>query len=197
MIVLGGCAAVVDGFRNYTDERFGQISQRVAPEEFFLDKANLMQLFAPDWTVLTGGLRVLNANHDGSDVGVFTGKVGVLTNDFFVHLNDTDLLWEKADADGLSFVLKDRKTGEPKFRASRNDLVFGSNAQLRSISDVYAGSGLRLRGLNRALGHQPAETFTPRRRWKAVTTASTRAPATRPKRPSATVGSTACATAPC
>jgi catalase-peroxidase len=83
---------------------------------------------------------VLNANHDGSDVGIFTKKVGVLTNDFFVHLTDTDLVWEKANADGLSFVLKDRASGAPKFRASRNDLVFGSNAQLRSISDVYAGS---------------------------------------------------------
>jgi catalase-peroxidase len=131
---------VVDGFRNYTDERFGQISQGVAPEEFFLDKANLMKLSAPEWTVLTGGLRVLNANHDGSDVGIFTKKVGVLTNDFFVHLTDTGLVWEKSDAEGLSFVLKDRASGAPKFRASRNDLVFGSNAQLRSITDVYAGS---------------------------------------------------------
>jgi catalase-peroxidase len=64
----------------------------------------------------------------------------VRTNDFFINLTDTDLLWEKADAGGLSFVLKDHKAGAPKFRASRNDLVFGSNAQLRSISDVYAGS---------------------------------------------------------
>jgi catalase-peroxidase len=131
---------VVDGFRNYTDERFGQISQGVAPEEFFLDKANLMTLSAPEWTVLTGGLRVLNANHDGSDLGIFTTKVGVLTNDFFVHLTDTDLIWEKTNADGLSFVLKDRASGAPRFRASRNDLLFGANAQLRSISDVYAGS---------------------------------------------------------
>ena len=117
---------VVDGFRNYLDERFGQISQGVAPEEFFLDKAHLMKLSAPEWTVLTGGLRVLNANHDGSDFGVFTKKIGVLTNDFFVHLTDTDLLWEKADADGLSFELKDRASSALKFRASRNDLVFGS-----------------------------------------------------------------------
>jgi catalase-peroxidase len=85
-------------------------------------------------------LRVLNANHDASDLGIFTKKVGVLTNDFFVHLTDTDLVWEKADADGLSFELKDRASSALKFWASRNDLVFGSNAQLRSICDVYAGS---------------------------------------------------------
>jgi catalase-peroxidase len=90
--------------------------------------------------VLTGGLRVLNANHDGSDLGIFTKRVGMLTNDFFVHLTYTDLIWEKADTDGLSFVLRDRASGAPRFRASRNDLVFGSNAQLRSISDVYASS---------------------------------------------------------
>ena len=124
---------VVDGFRNYLDERFGQISQGVSPEEFFLDKAHLMKLSAPQWTVLTGGLRVLNANHDGSDLGIFTKKVGVLTNDFFVHLTDTDLVWEKTDADAMSFELKDRASGTLRFRASRNDLVFGSNAQLRSI----------------------------------------------------------------
>jgi catalase-peroxidase len=131
---------IVDGFRNYIGDDFGQISQAVSPEEFFLDKANLMKLTAPEWTVLTGGLRVLNVNHDGSDNGVFTDKVGVLTNDFFVNLTDTDLVWEKADEQGMSFTLKHRESGATKFRATRNDLVFGSNAQLRSIVDVYAGS---------------------------------------------------------
>jgi catalase-peroxidase len=131
---------IVDGFRNYVGDNFKQVSQGVAPEEFFLDKANLMQLTAPEWTVLTGGLRVLNVNHDGSDSGVFTDKVGVLTNDFFVNLTDTDLVWEKANEEGMSFALKDRETGKTKFTATRNDLVFGSNSQLRSIADVYAGS---------------------------------------------------------
>jgi catalase-peroxidase len=83
---------------------------------------------------------VLNANHDGSDNGVFTHRVGVLTNDFFVHLTDTDLVWEKSDEAGLRFVLKSREDGAVQFRATRNDLVFGSNSQLRSIADVYAGS---------------------------------------------------------
>ncbi len=131
---------IVDGFRNYMDGNFKQISQGVAPEEFFLDKANLMKLTAPEWTVLTGGLRVLNVNHDGSDIGVLTDKVGVLTNDFFVNLTDTDLIWEKSDEEGMRFDLKDRETGKTKFTATRNDLVFGSNSQLRSIADVYAGS---------------------------------------------------------
>ncbi len=131
---------VVDGFRNYVGDYFRNISQGVAPEKFFLDKANLMKLTAPEWTVLTGGFRVLNLNHDGFDHGVFTDKVGVLTNDFFVNITDVDLVWEKADPEGTRFTLKDRASGTTKFKETRNDLVFGSNSQLRSIADVYAGS---------------------------------------------------------
>ncbi len=131
---------IVDGFRNYADDTFQRVSLGVAPEEFFLDKANLLTLSAPEWTVLTGGLRALNANHDGSTRGIFTDKVGVLTNDFFVNLTDTELVWEKADDAGTTFALRTRETGETKFTATRNDLVFGSNSQLRSIVDVYAGS---------------------------------------------------------
>jgi catalase-peroxidase len=131
---------VVDGFRNYIDENFDAIANGVAPERMFLDKANLMTLTAPEWTVLTGGLRALNVNHDGSHHGIFTDKVGVLTNDFFVNITDTDLEWEKADATGMTFTLKDRASGAVKFTATRNDLVFGSNAQLRAVVDVYAGS---------------------------------------------------------
>ena len=131
---------VVDGFRNYVGEEFEQVSRGVAPEELFLDKANLMKLTAPEWTVLTAGLRVLNANHDGSDNGVFTDRVGVLTTDFFTTLTDLDLVWEKADPTGMRFNLNDRVSGQTLYRATRNDLVFGSNAQLRSIVDAYAGS---------------------------------------------------------
>jgi len=131
---------LVDGFRNYVGENFSQVSRGVSPEELFLDKANLMKLTAPEWAVLTGGLRVLNVNHDGSDNGVFTDQVGVLTNDFFVNLTDTDLVWEKTDEEGMGFALAHRETGAPRFRATRNDLVFGSNSQLRAIADVYAGS---------------------------------------------------------
>ena len=131
---------VVDGFRNYVDDGFGEMAQRLAPEEMFLDKANLLTLTAPEWVVLTGGLRALNANHDGSNRGIFTDRVGVLTTDFFRNLTDTNLVWEKADSAGTSFALKDRESGQTKFQATRNDLVFGSNAQLRNIADAYAGS---------------------------------------------------------
>ncbi|WP_027172107.1 catalase/peroxidase HPI [Methylobacterium sp. 10] len=131
---------VVDGFRNYVDDGFGAMAPSLSPEEMFLDKANLLTLTAPEWVVLTGGLRALNANHDGSNRGIFTDRVGVLTTDFFRTLTDTNLVWEKADAAGTTFALKDRETGQAKFDATRNDLVFGSNAQLRNIVDAYAGS---------------------------------------------------------
>lgn len=131
---------VADGFRNYVGDEFEQVSLGVAPEEMFLDKANLMTLTAPEWTVLTAGLRMLNANHDGSERGVFTDRVGILSTDFFRTLTDIDLVWEKADEKGMTFTLKDRETGAARFEATRSDLVFGSNAQLRSIVDAYAGS---------------------------------------------------------
>ncbi|KQP50184.1 MULTISPECIES: catalase/peroxidase HPI [unclassified Methylobacterium] len=131
---------VVDGFRNYVDDGFGAMTRSLSPEELFLDKANLLTLTAPEWVVLTGGLRALAANHDGSNRGIFTDRVGVLTTDFFRTLTDTNLVWEKIDADGTSFALKDRETGQAKFEATRNDLIFGSNAQLRNIADAYAGS---------------------------------------------------------
>ena len=131
---------VVDGFRNYVADGFDDMSQGVAAEELFLDKANLLKLTAPEWTVLTGGMRMLGLNHDGSDDGVFTDRVGVLSNDFFVTLTDLDLVWEKADGAGARFVLKDRDGGQVRFTATRNDLVFGANAQLRAIADVYAAT---------------------------------------------------------
>lgn len=131
---------VVDGFRNYISGDFSELSQGVAPEELFLDKANLLKLTAPEWAVLTGGMRVLGLNYDGSAQGVFTDRVGILSNDFFVNLADVDLVWEKIDDSAMHFHLKDRESGATKFTATRNDLVFGSNAQLRSIADVYAAS---------------------------------------------------------
>ncbi|MCD2170423.1 catalase/peroxidase HPI [Microbacterium sp. JC 701] len=131
---------VADGFRNFVSERFDQFAPGVAPEAAFLDKANLFTLTAPEWTVLTAGLRVLGANWDGSDTGVFTERVGVLTTDFFVNLTDTDLVWTKDDDTASTFTGRVQATGEARWRASRNDLVFGSNAQLRSIADAYAGT---------------------------------------------------------
>jgi catalase-peroxidase len=131
---------VADGFRNYHDAEFAAVSTGVSPEEMFLDKANLLKLTAPEWTVLTGGARALNLNHDGSALGVFTDRVGVLTTDFFQGLLDTDTVWEKTDERATSFVGRDRAGNGVERHASREDLVFGANAQLRSIADAYAGS---------------------------------------------------------
>ncbi|GAB2689172.1 catalase-peroxidase [Hymenobacter frigidus] len=131
---------VADGFRNYLDDGFAEISQGVAPEELFLDKAQLLSLTAPEWVALVGGLRAMNANHDGSAHGIFTDRVGVLTNDFFTVLTSMDFEWTKADAQGMTFSLDDRATGEQRFTATRADLVFGANSQLRAVAEIYAGS---------------------------------------------------------
>ena len=131
---------VADGFRNYLDKGFGEISRGVAPEEMFLDKAQLLSLTAPEWVALVGGLRAMNANYDNSPYGIFTDRVGVLTNDFFTVLTSMDFEWKKADAKGMTFALENRETGESRFVATRTDLVFGSNSQLRAVAEVYAGS---------------------------------------------------------
>ena len=132
---------VADGFRNYLDQGFAQLAPTVAPEEMFLDKAQLLSLTSPEWVALTGGLRVMNANHDGSAHGVFTDKVGVLTNDFFNVLTSTDYAWKKTDDKAMTFTLENRKTGASSFVATRADLVFGSNNQLRAVAEAYAGHG--------------------------------------------------------
>ena len=131
---------VADGFRNYVDERFAEIAGDVAPETFFLDKAQLLALTAPEWVALVGGLRVMGANHDGSRNGVFTERVGVLSNDFFTVLTSMDFEWKKADEKGMTFSIVNRGTGERRFEATRSDLVFGANSQLRAIAEVYASS---------------------------------------------------------
>ena len=132
-------APVVDGFRNYQHEAYGRMSP-VAPEQMFLDKAAQLGLSAPEWVVLSGGLRVLGCNHDGSGAGVFTSRVGTLSTDFFDVLTSMDYVWTKTDEAGTSFTLDDRESGRPVYEATRNDLVFGSNAQLRGVAEVYAGS---------------------------------------------------------
>jgi catalase-peroxidase len=124
---------VSDGFRNYQQEVF-----TISPEELLLDKAQLLTLTAPEMTVLVGGLRVLGANHGGSKHGVFTSKVGALTNDFFVNLLDMGTAWSATGVN--SYEGKDRKTGKAKWTATRVDLAFGSNSQLRAISEVYGQS---------------------------------------------------------
>lgn len=124
-----------DGFRNY-----GKSSSRIKAEHFLVDRANLLTLTAPEMTVLVGGLRALNTNYDGSSHGVFTSRPGVLTNDFFVNLLDMGTEWKSAGSDDL-FEGVDRKSGAKKWTATRSDLVFGSQAELRAVSEVYASAG--------------------------------------------------------
>ena len=133
-------APVVDGFRNFVMDDFARVAPSVPLEQMFLDLAALQNLSAPEWVALTGGLRVLGCNHDGSANGVFTDRVGALTTDFFQTVTSMDYEWKKADEAGLSFTLDDRESGATVYRASRNDLLFGSNTQLRSVAEAYAGS---------------------------------------------------------
>ena len=132
---------VVDGFRNYVDPEFESITGgRVSPENLFLDKANLLSLSAPEWVALVGGLRVLGANHDGSRHGAFTDRIGVLSNDFFTTVTSMDYVWQKQDDKAMTFAINERNSGATKFTATRCDLIFGSNQQLRAVAEVYAGS---------------------------------------------------------
>ena len=103
-----------------------------------IDKAQLLRLTGPEMTVLIGGMRVLNTNCDDSDYGVFTKKPGSLTNDFFVNLLDMKTTWREIDKEEQFFEGIDRKTKRVKWRATRTDLIFGSNSQLRALSEVYA-----------------------------------------------------------
>ena len=125
----------VDGFRNYLP-----VSYRVPVEELLIDRANLLRLSAPQMTALLGGLRVLGANHGGSQHGVFTDRPGQLTNDFFVNLLDMGTAWKAESEKGDVFIGTSRKTDERKWTGTRVDLVFGSNSQLRALSEVYAAA---------------------------------------------------------
>ena len=107
----------------------------MSEEELLLDRTQLMGLTAPEMTVLLGGMRVLGTNHGGSSHGVFTERVGALTNDFFVNLTDMAYEWRPA---GDHYEVRERATGELKWTATRVDLVFGSNSVLRSYAEVYA-----------------------------------------------------------
>ena len=124
---------VADGFRNYQKARYS-----VSAEELLLDRAQLLTLTAPEMTVLVGGLRVLDANHGQSKRGVFTNRPGILSNDFFVNLVDMSTEWKPITEEANEFEGRDRHTGALKWTASRVDLVFGSNSQLRALSEVYA-----------------------------------------------------------
>jgi catalase-peroxidase len=127
-----------DGFRNYQKKAF-----TVSAEEMLVDKAHLLTLSAPQMTVLVGGLRVLGANAGQSQHGVFTKRPGTLTTDFFVNLLDMDTVWKPASDARDTFEGRDRTTGELKWTATRVDLVFGSNSQLRALAEVYAQDDAR------------------------------------------------------
>jgi catalase-peroxidase len=120
-----------DGFRNWVKKDYV-----VSPEELLLDRAQLMGLTAHEMTVLVGGLRVLGANHGGNPQGVFSDRVGVLSNDFFVNLTDMSYVWKPTGKN--AYAICDRKTGQTRWSASRVDLVFGSNSVLRAYAEVYA-----------------------------------------------------------
>ncbi|NML55896.1 catalase/peroxidase HPI [Chryseobacterium cheonjiense] len=126
---------LADGFRNYLKKKFS-----VSTESLLIDKAQLLTLTAPELTVLIGGMRALNTNFDGSKNGIFTQRPGILTNDFFINLLDMNTQWKSVSQDNELYEGINRKTGEKKWTATRADLVFGSNSELRAIAEVYASS---------------------------------------------------------
>jgi catalase-peroxidase len=132
-----------DGFRNYHGK-----GNRLPAEFLLLDRANLLTLSAPEMTVLVGGLRVLGANHQQSQLGAFTKTPGSLTNDFFVNLLDLGIEWKSTTEDQTTFEGRDAATGEVKWAGSRADLVFGSNSELRALAEVYASDDAKEKFVN-------------------------------------------------
>jgi catalase-peroxidase len=132
-----------DGFRNYLKKAYS-----VPSEKMLVDKAQLLQLSAPEMTALIGGLRVLGANANGSSHGVFTKRSGQLTNDFFVNILDMNTTWKPIAGDHDGYEGSDSKTGEIKWTGTRVDLIFGSNSQLRAIAEVYAQSDAKEKFVN-------------------------------------------------
>ncbi len=125
-----------DGFRNYL-----KAPSDIPSEHYLVDKAQLLTLTVPEMTVLVGGMRALQANYDNSDYGVLTRRPGVLTNDFFVNLLDMATEWRAVDETKERFEGRDRKSGDLKWRATRVDLIFGANSELRAVAEVYASKG--------------------------------------------------------
>jgi catalase-peroxidase len=126
---------VADAFRNYQKKQSGYSA---SAEEMLIDKAQLLTLTAPEMTALLGGMRVLHTNFDRSRHGVFTARPETLTNDFFVNLLDFGVTWSAVSHAQEAFEGRDRKTGQVKWTATRADLIFGSNSELRAIAEVYA-----------------------------------------------------------
>lgn len=134
---------LADGFRNYRKRKL-----TASTEEMLVDKAQLLTLTAPELTVLVGGMRALNTNYNGSKEGIFTLRPGVLTNDFFVNLLDMNTSWKAMGEDKELYLGTDRSTGQPKWTASRADLVFGSNSELRAIAEVYGSADAQVKFIN-------------------------------------------------
>jgi len=134
---------MADGFRNYTKTQY-----TVSTEELLVDKAQLLTLTAPEMTVLVGGMRSLNANYNHSKNGFLSDKKDQLTNDFFVNLLDMSTVWKPTTDTKEVFVGSDRKTGEVKYSATRADLIFGSNSELRALAEVYASSDAKEKFVN-------------------------------------------------
>ena len=134
---------LADGFRNYR-----RVADEVSTETLLIDKAQQLTLTAPEMTALIGGLRVLGANYDGSQDGVFTDRVGVLSNDFFVNLLDMRTAWKPVDGQAERFEGRDRQSGELRYTATRVDLVFGSNSILRALAEVYASDDAKEKFVN-------------------------------------------------
>ncbi|AZA51980.1 catalase/peroxidase HPI [Chryseobacterium sp. G0201] len=132
---MGYLEPAADGFRNYLKKKY-----TVSTESLLIDKAQLLTITAPELTVLIGGMRALDTNFDGSKNGIFTQRPGVLTNDFFVNLLDMRTQWKAISEDNELYMGTDRSTGQPKWTATRADLVFGSNSELRALAEVYASS---------------------------------------------------------
>ena len=126
---------IADGFRNYQKKQYS-----LSAEELLIDKAHLLTLTAPEMTALIGGLRVVGANHEGSSLGVLTERPGQLTNDFFVNLLNMQYSWKATNAEETEFEGRDRTSDKVIWSASRVDLAFGSNSQLRALAEVYAQS---------------------------------------------------------
>jgi catalase-peroxidase len=132
---FGALEPIADGFRNYLKGKY-----RVSAEALLIDKAQLLTLTAPEMTVLVGGMRVLNTNVGQTSKGVFTKRPEALTSDFFINLLDMGTEWKAVSDARDDFEGRDRQTGAAKWTGSRVDLIFGSNAQLRALAEVYGGS---------------------------------------------------------
>tara|TARA_B100000700_G_C14337050_1_gene530925 strand:- start:33 stop:542 length:510 start_codon:yes stop_codon:yes gene_type:complete len=140
---IGVLEPIADGFRNYTKDNY-----IFTTEELLIDKAQLLTLTAPEMTVLLGGMRVLNTNYDNSKHGVFTNQPGILTNDYFINLLDMSIKWSSKNGSGEEFEGRDRKSGSLKWTATRADLIFGSNSELRALAEVYASNDAKAKFVN-------------------------------------------------